>query len=96
MPSEILARDTSHFVCVGDKRIFLYRHGSVFLRAPVVVETEFGYRPEKIGLREIWFCRYDLIEILNREYIVFKIERILTYAEHLVSVDLGFYGYHPE
>jgi len=57
----------------------------------VVLQLNLRHRPVEIGFGEVGFESNDLVEILNGEHIVLKIQRILADRGDAVGVELRVY-----
>ena len=86
--AEILARHSSNFPRVCKEWVKFQRLCGICFGSVVVFEVELGYGAEEVWLGEIGLGLYGLVEVLYGQHIVFKIECILAYAQHLLSVYL--------
>ena len=84
----VLAGNGSHLIGIDDKRVALDAKRGILLGSLEILEIEFGHSAIEIGLGQVGLGRNYLIEVLYREHIIFKVERILPYAQHLLGVDL--------
>ena len=82
------ARDASYLIGVHHKRVSLQRFAAVRLSALIVVKIHLGKTAVEERLRHVRLCVNYLIEILNGQHIVLKIERVLSDGHHPFGIDL--------
>ena len=87
--ADALAGHAAYFPCVGQEGVALDGECGVGNGAFEVVEVVFGKRPEQVWLGHVGLCADDLVEVLDREDIVLEVERVASYREHTVSVELA-------
>ena len=85
----IYKRQTPHLIDVHHERVTARAVFTVLLGTPEILKREFCHRPVEIGLRQIGLGVYDLVEILDGEYVIVKIESGLAHRHHTVGVYLG-------
>ena len=86
--AECLPRKTAKSIRLGLELIALDREGAILFRPFIVFERELGVGSQEIGLSQIWLCFDGLIEILDRQHIVFHRQDIAADVDHLLGVDL--------
>ncbi len=85
----VLSSHTSDFIGFGDERVAFKRESGIFFSSAEVIKVELGHSTVEIRLGLRGVDAYDLVEILDRKYVVFKVVGIGADPQHLFGVDLS-------
>ena len=93
-----LSGNAAHLIGIHNERIDFERLVAILLGTLIVVEVDFCHSTIEIRLGKIRLCLDYLIEILNRQHIILKIQGVATNVQHLLGVDLrtGFGGHEHQ
>ena len=86
----LLAYDTSQVKYIVEIWIAFDAGSGILFGTFQVIEAELCYCAVIVWIGPIGLELYDLIEVLNGEYIIFKLQGVATYIHNALGVDLRY------